>query len=941
MSEVSQVFTVNGTFTAPAGMLNNTVAIDIRGSAGGSTSKGVFGGPGGQVLGSVPLAPGAALTIYVGHTDGTGYQAGGAGGASTSGNLGTQGGGSSAVIDPATSTILVIAGAGGGGGGGVPAVFNGFGGSGGLPAGPGVDGWGNTPGHGGGGATGAIPGFGGAAGGSPSTAGAAGAAAGTGTGGNGGGDGFSGGSGGGGGGAGYTGGGGGGGGPILASGGGGGGGSSFAQAPFFGANFFTGIQSSDGAVTVTYRVADAPLKPTALSPISGTTSDFNDGFVAGWQYNTAEDSGTQEAYAFKRVNASTGLVQWWNDSTSSWVTSEIFNSSSSQSFTFPSGNWAAATYNVSVATQGTTGGLNSVYSDPITWVSIGSVSITMTGPASSVPSGTPTVSWTVSLGGDAPQTSYRGYTYTLAQTLAPGFVPGVTLPVHDTGLVGGAATSYTIPSAAGLQNHVTYVTYVQVGATPSTIKTVLTPVTYTLDFTAPSPPTLTTLAATALTEMGVVNLFSTPNNPVDTIEFQFSDDGINWQDVRNGSAVPINTTTGQAFLVDYEVPINFVRQYRARELGTVSGQPVFSLWTSSPYQTSVLTDSPLGFWPLDDQGLATVTARDISGNGNLGTIFGNPTKGVSGPPGTRFAMQFTPAAQYVNGPAAAFPTPPLTYETWVKPMEWGIDSWIMGFLYNSGVLVFSVKTSTGKLFLTQDGSTGPQSTVACEFGIWNYVAVTVDGSGHVVFYVNGAPAGTATITLPGSYGSFQNGFVAGWQDSLTAALAESASYGAVLSAGRIADHYAKAALSFTIQIPGTRWWMLDPLNPNTAFSFYRSQSNTGSTIGLNGQTSIEVDQNEVQGQFTTLGSPNYTVVHGDMLNEEFDLTMLFMDTADWNQFNTLRESQTTVCIKSDMEGSLYYVDLGPTRPRDILSASDRRLNPVAQVTVHCYPVEMP
>lgn len=727
MSVVRRSFTADGTFTAPTAMLGGTVSLDIRGAQGNDTGQGPLGGNGGQVTGSVALTIGDTLTIKVGKKAGAGYTAGGAGGASTGfAHLGANGGGSSAASN-SSAVLLAVAGGGGGAGGGTTGVFQSYGGAGGSPGGPGQDGLGSNQGRAGGGASSTTVGAGGAGGGAPSTAGAAGSG---GVGGNGGGDGGSSGCGGGGGGAGQKGGGGGGGSLVFSGGGGAGGGSSFAQLPFFGANYFSGVQVGDGVVVVTYTVADPPLKPSNISPGDSTISNYEDGFTLSWQYNPGTDSGTQQAYAIRRID-SASVTRYWNASSSTWSATEVWNTSTVSDVVFPSGAYPIAGgtgpgYSTQVATQGTNG-VKGPYGDLYHYTSANVITITFTSPASSIATSTPSIAWTDSLSAGDTQASYRGVTYTQAQTLAAGFVPGITAGVHDTGVVAGTATSYTIPGGAGLLNGTTYVTYVRVVATPSTANTIWTPVTYTLAFTAPAPPVLSVVSDFAPSGLAVADLFATASNTADTIEFRYSDDLETWADVRDGQSVVVDVSSGQATLVDNEAPFGIPRYYWARELGVFGGQPVASTW-AGPQSVTLLTD---------------------------------------------------------------------------------------------------------------------------------------------------------------------------------------------------------------------RWWMLDPLNPETAFGFYRAQGGAGTSIGRNGQTSIQVDQRDVQGRFNTLGSSTYTVVHGDLLDEEFDLTLLFLDSESWEAFNALRATRVTVLIKSDMEGARYYMSLGENRPRAILSAADRAKNPIAQVTVHCSPVACP
>ena len=122
----SQTFVFSGgpqTFTVPAGVVNVTIlAAGGEGGLGfGSAGNlGGAGGLGGRTTATVPVTPGASLTVLVGGVGPNGNSvfatAGGFNGGGGSGDNGGGGGGASSVLDGATP--LVVVGGGGGGGGG-------------------------------------------------------------------------------------------------------------------------------------------------------------------------------------------------------------------------------------------------------------------------------------------------------------------------------------------------------------------------------------------------------------------------------------------------------------------------------------------------------------------------------------------------------------------------------------------------------------------------------------------------------------------------------------------------------------------------------------------------------------------------------------------------------------------------------------------------------
>jgi hypothetical protein len=88
-------------------------------------------------------------------------------------------------------------------------------------------------------------------------------------------------------------------------------------------------------------------------------------------------------------------------------------------------------------------------------------------------------------------------------------------------------------------------------------------------------------------------------------EFQYSDDQVNWFDVRNGGSVQQGVSA-----IDYESPFNQPRYYRARAQGLFSGQPVYSNW--SPVTSTTLASNR--YWFVDPLN------PGLDGNGFPGAI---------------------------------------------------------------------------------------------------------------------------------------------------------------------------------------------------------------------------------------------------------------------------------------------------------------------------------
>jgi hypothetical protein len=136
----------------------------------------------------------------------------------------------------------------------------------------------------------------------------------------------------------------------------------------------------------------------------------------------------------------------------------------------------------------------------------------------------------------------------------------------------------------------------------------------------------------------------------------------------------------------------------------------------------------------------------------------------------------------------------------------------------------------------------------------------------------------------------------------------------------------------TVTLPSTDWWLMAADDPTTAMLALRA----GSGPGASAVYSMTINEHEKQGLFEAFGRDTYITVHGTMMQEEFDLSLMFFDQPSYDQFVSIRRLQTTVLIKSTDEGQLFYVSLGATRPTLLANLPE----PIRHryITIHCSPV---
>lgn len=179
------------------------------------------------------------------------------------------------------------------------------------------------------------------------------------------------------------------------------------------------------------------------------------------------------------------------------------------------------------------------------------------------------------------------------------------------------------------------------------------------------------------------------------------------------------------------------------------------------YQSTVLADHPVGYWPLDlsDTNAANGIATDLTGNGNNGTyvnIYSGYNNAVGPSPYITNGVSFDGLSTFVNlgtgsNPALLNFGGRITMETWVQPATTTVNGYIMGKGYDSttngneiemripGYANYQAGTfnfTTGNVLVT-----GGIVTTA-----WAYMVCTYDGTNWNL-YINGAPVAATPDTV--------------------------------------------------------------------------------------------------------------------------------------------------------------------------------------------------
>ncbi len=212
------------------------------------------------------------------------------------------------------------------------------------------------------------------------------------------------------------------------------------------------------------------------------------------------------------------------------------------------------------------------------------------------------------------------------------------------------------------------------------------------------------------------------------------------------------------------------------------------------YRQTVLNDSPLGYWRLDEP--SGTTAFDSSGNGNSGAIGGgvrlNAGGGLASSSDPAMAFDGSTGAVTLNLPALdTVPGHSVTVEFWMywlgpttgSQMPFGFNGYDL-FLYNGQ---FGFNTAVGDLYGMPSASL---------LNTWAHVAaVFYNGDAKLSqLYVNGVQQSLSQLTgLTGSKSVTPAARISGWSFDasykLNGSLDEVAVYNGALPASRILAHY--------------------------------------------------------------------------------------------------------------------------------------------------------
>ena len=239
------------------------------------------------------------------------------------------------------------------------------------------------------------------------------------------------------------------------------------------------------------------------------------------------------------------------------------------------------------------------------------------------------------------------------------------------------------------------------------------------------------------------------------------------------------------------------------------------------YQNTILTDGPIGYWPLDlsvdtnTDSSGNLLATDLSGHGNTGVYrYLTVTNKMAGP--SIFmsnSVNFDGVSSYVDlslgsNPALLNINGKITMEAWVQPSSSTTYGDIMGKGYDSSLNSdeLEMRANNGNYHGgTYNGTVDDRgANGGTESTNWTYVVCTYDGASWNL-YVNAARPATGADTV-GAYvfndpWAIGSGTADGLSRCFQGNICQVALYTNALTSTQIANHYSRGRNGQTPAVP--------------------------------------------------------------------------------------------------------------------------------------------
>lgn len=637
-------------------------------------------------------------------------------------------------------------------------------------------------------------------------------------------------------------------------------------------------------VSVVYPPIQPPAAPTLTTPANAASVDVSGGVTFGWTYNPNQGDGSQNNIEIRQKVSGAPSYSYWNRSTGAWQSSGSVISCTTNTFTLPAGALSDGnTYNWSVETEESRFLMWGAFATDSTFNAVAPPTISISAPAGTIASTTPTVTASVSMPSGEAMSSYRVVVYTAAQVAAPGFSPGVTTgAIYDSGTVSSTSSTISQP-VSGLSNNVTYYAYVQATESGS-ISSSWVSSAFTVSFDPPATPSLAVTPSTS--GLPEVTLAVTGHdNMLGATDASFEGSTGSWAASVNCS---LSASTAASDDGSYSLALT------ATAAGTVlsngaGGNPVTPGQTYTALASfkagSTPTNVSINLIWIDGSGAEISQVNGPAAPDNASGWAQVSASGVA-PAGAATAML---QLEYVASAAGE-----VHYVDEAGFFSGTVSTWSRGGLVGSTVAIVERSDDGGTTWAPIRGSGASL------------------GTGQAVTFVDTeAPINPAT---PSQYRAFAE---------------------VTLGVGAVLESSAATA---STSLPASAWWIHDPTDPSLAVEL--SALKPAATKAQAKAPAFEIDRTRAQTVLRPFGRAKALVQRGDTYDPEFTLSFTTLTAADNAATVALYENGRTVLVRSDI-GDCWYVDLGPSDPSAWWATSDRLTNPVWDHAFTCTVVEAP
>ena len=212
--------------------------------------------------------------------------------------------------------------------------------------------------------------------------------------------------------------------------------------------------------------------------------------------------------------------------------------------------------------------------------------------------------------------------------------------------------------------------------------------------------------------------------------------------------------------------------------------------------TAPVENGLVGYWNMDSNDIYGSTLYDKSGQGNHGTIYG-ATTGVSGK--IKQALSFDGVDDYVRDSTPTglnfVSTNQITIEAWFKLTGHSAYDGIISI--NDGSCAYRIMADQNLYPFYDPGAHNDQTVTTYRFTVntWYHYAMTVQGGGNAVIYVNGASIHTSSAGVPANLPNGNDILIGTGEGPGThptqGLIDEVRIYNTALSLGEIQKHYAE------------------------------------------------------------------------------------------------------------------------------------------------------